>query len=192
MKTASTDDADALVRKLSADPAATSPNVLAFARFNASEAAQIDLFDRMLREAPVERLAPVVHHATTGITNLAAAPFHDDAFDAALSRVLAAEPPPEGLLARMARISAKRAPNERTLAAANRLLASGDRDDLLAGIEVASSLGREDLLPALGGLLDSMDADLRGKAKEAIDAIVALRRLKEETRRQAEERDAPK
>jgi hypothetical protein len=113
-------------------------------------------------------------------------PFHDAAFDTAFARVLAADDPPAGLLRRIARLAAQRRPDEATVNAARRLLASAERDDVLAGIEVAQSLGREDLLPALGALLDSMDADLRGKAKEAIDAIVALRRLKEETRRQAE------
>ena len=46
------------------------------------------------------------------------------------------------------------------------------------GIEMAKSLGREDLLPSLASLLDSMDTSTRTAAKEAIDAIVALRKLK--------------
>ena len=60
------------------------------------------------------------------------------------------------------------------------LLASKDRGQVIVGCDIARSLGREDLLADLAKLLDSMDYMIRNKAKEAIDSIQALARLKRE------------
>jgi len=64
-----------------------------------------------------------------------------------------------------------------------RLLAAADAGLVRAGIKMARGLGREELVPDLLAKLDSMHADLRTEARNAIDSILELRRIKEEVRR---------
>jgi hypothetical protein len=71
-------------------------------------------------------------------------------------------------------------PSEKLYGLAERLLASPDRPLVLQGIELARSLGRDKLVPALLAKLDSMDSEVRTKAREAIDSILELKRIKDE------------
>jgi hypothetical protein len=98
----------------------------------------------------------------------------------ALALTLAEEAPDLGDLARLALLLSQVRPSERLLPAAERLLAADDRAANLQGIALAKRLGRPTLIPALAGLLDSLDADLRDRALSAIQGIRELERLQAE------------
>jgi HEAT repeat protein len=105
-----------------------------------------------------------------------------EALEEGIRRMIAEKAPDTNALSRLVvRLRTVR-PSEALFPAVRVLLRS---DDVTVGIETAKLLGREELLPDLAGLLDSMDATVRTAAKEAIDSIVALRKLKEEARRGA-------
>ncbi len=80
----------------------------------------------------------------------------------------------------LARDLAERAPSESLFPVLKWLLASGDREAIAEGVALSQRLGREEMLPDLQSLLDSMDVALRNSAKQAIDSILELRRLKAE------------
>lgn len=172
--------ADPAVREMTKDPAAVSDNVLFFAYMSASKEVQTEVFDRLLRTVPVDRIGDVVSRST-----MTASP---EAQEDALVRVTASAKPDLGVVAELVTALASRRPSDRLYPAMRLLLASPEKDHVTAAIEAAKRLGREEMLPALSAVLDSMDADLRQSAKEAIDAIVDLRKLKDEARKKADGR----
>jgi hypothetical protein len=168
--------ADPAVREMTADAATVNFAVLQFASMSASPAVQTEVFDRLLRTCPVERLI-VVSNFLGGVSA--------DAVEDALRRALAEKAPDLIVVSRLVgRLQVAR-PSEALFPGVRLLLASEKTGFVSMGIETAKSLGREELLPALAGLLDSMNPGIRTAAKEAIDAIVALRKLKDEARRGA-------
>jgi HEAT repeat protein len=119
------------------------------------------------------------------VTSMYASCASPDAVEEALRRVLADKSPDLLAVSRLvARLQVVR-PSEALFPGVRALLASGNPALVSAGVGTAKALGREELLPDLAGLLDSMDPNVRNSAKEAIDAIVALRKLKDEARRGA-------
>jgi hypothetical protein len=174
------DVADAAAREMTKDPAAVNESVFCFVRL-ASNAVQTEIIDRLLRTAPLDVVRTVVFDLAT----INGSPADGHALADALDRALAAEKPDLDLLARLVPMLGRRRPTDALFPAVRLLLASPTTSHVVAGIETATSLGREELLPPLVRVLDSMEVDTRAKAKEAIDAIVALRKLKEETRRDA-------
>jgi hypothetical protein len=168
--------ADPAVRELTADPAVVNMAVLRFVDLSASPELKTEVMDRLLRTSPMERMADV-----SFFTKSASA----DAVEDALRRVLAEKAPDLTVVSRLlARLQSAR-PSEAMLPGVRLLLASGKPEHVATGVNMSKALGREDLLPDLAGLLDSMDPNVRNSAKEAIDAIVALRKLKDEARRGA-------
>jgi hypothetical protein len=159
-----------------ADPASMNEAVLAFLGSLTPNEEAVALFLRLYRDAPVDRLDEVLKYAPSFDL--------DDEWFAATStlvnRLTATEDTSFAALGRAARDLAEVRPTEDLFRAARRLIQSGKREAVLDGIAVALSLGRSELLPDLVTLLDSLDAGLREKAREAIDAIVELKRLKEE------------
>jgi hypothetical protein len=85
-----------------------------------------------------------------------------------------------GAAAGLGTVLAEVRPSEKLFRLVERLLASPDREFVERGIVLAQSLGREEMIPHLLGKLDSMDAEVRTRAREAIDSILELRRIKEE------------
>ncbi|MEN8150895.1 MAG: hypothetical protein ABFS86_13820 [Planctomycetota bacterium] len=107
-------------------------------------------------------------------------PLSPKAKEELLLDTMAEEKPDLAMVRRLARVVLAVRPSELLFPAARMLISSDDRDNRLEGILIAASLGREDLVPDLVKLLDSMDAGLRTKAKEAIDAIREVQRIKDE------------
>ena len=166
--------ADPAVREMTKDAATVNRAVLAFTAISSS--IQTEVFDRLVRTAPVERLPLLLDYARA---------VRVETLEDALRRTMECEKPAIEVVARLVpRIQAMR-PSEKLFPGVRMLLASDMAGYVAIGITAAKSLGRDELLPALAGLLDSMDEKLRQSAKEAIDAIVELRKLKEEARRQA-------
>lgn len=172
--------ADPAVREMTKDATAVNDNVLFFASLSASDEVQTEVFDRLLRSMPVDRLGALVSYSR----RTASAEAQEDA----LVRVLAAAKPDLDVVAALVQTLSQRRPSGRLFPALRLLLASTETAHVHVGIDAAKNLGRDDLLPELSHVLDSMDADLRQSAKEAIDAIVDLRKLKEEARRKADGR----
>jgi hypothetical protein len=166
--------ADATVRELTKDPAKINASVLAFAAASASPQVRGEVFDYVLRSAPVEQLGAIVEQRTYGSA---------EAREGALQRLVSAPAPNLAAIGMLLQGLVNERPSERLFPAIRLVLAS--EDHAMNGVDAAKSLGREDLLPDLAKLLDSMNAPLRQKAREAIDSIVELRRLKEEALRNA-------
>lgn len=168
------EEAVEIARDLTADPAAVNEPVLRFiGRFVPAETAA-EIAGRLFRTAPVDVLALV--HSQFGNR----AP--PEAIYVALERVMAEDPPKLHLAATLVRTLVNRAPSPELFLAIETLIASEDQAIALPGIAAAASLGREELLPALAKKLDSLDASIRTQAKQAMDSILELRKLKEETR----------
>ena len=102
-----------------------------------------------------------------------------DALEDALARVVAAENPSLGTLARLTTAVRVTRPSEKLFPAIALLLKGKKSYEVLPGIDAAASLGREEMVPLLQPLLDSMDAGIRKRAKDAIDSIVETRKLKD-------------
>jgi hypothetical protein len=168
--------ADPAARELTADPAAVNMAVLKFVDMSASPEVRTEVMDRLLRTCAMEQMLMVSFFLGR------ASP---DALEDALRRVLAEKAPDLTVVSRLlGRLQAVH-PSEAMLPGVRLLLASGKPEHVATGVNMSKALGREDLLPDLAGLLDSMDPNVRNSAKEAIDAIVALRNLKDEARRGA-------
>jgi hypothetical protein len=125
--------------------------------------------DRRVRQLFVDRISPTTGHPVTVET-----------LENTLAAVLAEEDPDLHELSKLANIVLSLRPSKKLFPAASKLLTSGDRDAILVGIRIAGALGREDLVPDLSKLLDSMDQGIRTAAKKAIDSINDLARLKRE------------
>ncbi len=172
--------ADPAVLEMTKDAAAASDNALLFTSRWASPKLKAEVFDRLLRTVPLDRLDEVVGYSV----RMASPGAQEDA----LGRVMASDKPDLDIVGTLVSEIAARRPSERLYPAVRLLLASPEKGHVLEGIDAAKRLGREEMLPALALVLDSMDADLRQSAKEAIDAIVDLRKLKEEARKKADGR----
>ncbi len=105
-----------------------------------------------------------------------------ETIEGALDRTLAGKEPDPVLVVALAETLVKEKPTAKLLAAAKLLLAAKERDLAAPGIRIAQALGREDLLPALAAQLDSLDPAIRGAAKQAMDAILELKRLRKEAK----------
>jgi hypothetical protein len=172
-------DVEAVVREMTRDPATVTDGVAQFIVQHADEALRREALERIFRTAPLDRLRSIAQAATPVLGSVG-----DDALEAALSRALAAERPDLDVVEWFVLRLAARNPSDRLFPAVRALLAAADARHVLSGINASMSLGREELLPSLAGALDSMNATVRQKAKEAIDSIVELRRLREEARKQ--------
>jgi len=100
-----------------------------------------------------------------------------------LAMALAEETPDVSVVRQLTKKILPAHPSEKLFPAAKFLLASSDREAVIQGIGVADSLGREDLVDALRPLLGSMDARVRGNAKQALEAIAEVSRMKAERRK---------
>jgi hypothetical protein len=172
-------DVEAAVREMTRDPATVTDGVAQFIVQHADEALRREALERLFRTAPLDVLRAIAQVSVPVLGSIG-----DDALEAALSRALAAERPDLDLVEWLVLRLAARNPSDRLFPAVRALLGAPDTRHVLSGISASMSLGREELLPALAGALDSMNATVRQKAKEAIDSIVELRRLREESRKQ--------
>jgi hypothetical protein len=172
--------ADEAVRTLTEDPAAVVGNTMVFARDFASPQLKTETFDRMLRTAPLDRL-PAVLYATF---NANCNPASIDALEDALGRAVAAETPNLDVVAKLTLAVRATRPSEK-LSPAVPLLLKGSQAQIIEGIQPAWAIGREEMLPLLEPLLDSMDGTVRKQAHDAIDSIVEMRRAKDEARKKA-------
>ena len=167
---------DEAMKTLAAEPAAMSDAVLAALASWASRDVSRPVIDRMLAgDDPALR-----HRALAALRARSGYPASPEGLEAALAALLADEASHLGDLALVADLLAHVQPSERLLPAAERLLAADDRAANLQGIALAKRLGRPTLIPALAGLLDSLDADLRDRALSAIQGIRELERLQAE------------
>ena len=73
-----------------------------------------------------------------------------------------------------------RAPSPRLFPVVRRLLRSENPGWAMSAMELAMSLGSEDLIPSIAPALDSMNARVREMAKKAIESILDSRRIKAE------------
>ncbi len=167
---------DPAMKILTADVSKIDDAVLRLLVRSASAEVAEEVVGRMLasEDAGVRHRAIGALHGRTGY------PATPAGLETTLASLLAEEAPDLGDLARVALMLAETQPSERLLPAAERLLASEEKKDRLQGILLANRLGHEKLVPALARLLDSLDPDLRDRARKAILAIQELRRLKEE------------
>jgi hypothetical protein len=153
---------------------------MVFARDFASPQLKTETFDRMLRTAPLDRL-PAVLYATF---NANCNPASIDALEDALGRAVAAETPNLDVVAKLTLAVRATRPSEK-LSPAVPLLLKGSQAQIIEGIQTAWAIGREEMLPLLEPLLDSMDGTVRKQAHDAIDSIVEMRRAKDEARKKA-------
>lgn len=79
-------------------------------------------------------------------------------------------------------------PSPRLIPAVEWLLARKERDVLLGAIDLADSLGSEKLIEKILPLLDSLDRNIRERAKRTIDSILENRRIREEVSENMEAR----
>lgn len=167
---------DPAMKALTADVSKINQAVLAvLVQFASAEVAK-EVVDRMLASED----ATIRHRAVGALHSVTGYPATPAGLETALASLLAEEPVDLADLARIALLLAKIQPSERLLPAAKLLLGSDEKKDRVQGILLADRLGREELVPALARLLDSLDADLRDRARQAIGAIREIRRFKEE------------
>jgi hypothetical protein len=148
-------------------------SALHFVRRQASVPVQREILERLYPEADAARI-----HDLLDYTTKENAP--PEALARALGRLLADEAASLDDLGRLGALVAELSPSEALFPLVERLLASGRSETIRTGIRLARSLGREEMVPKLLGLLDSMDRQIRTEAKEAIDSILELRRIKDE------------
>jgi len=74
----------------------------------------------------------------------------------------------------------RNAPSPRLFPIVKRLLRSEKPSIAMYGMDLATSLGSEDLIPSIAPALDSMNAEVREKAKKSIESILDSRRIKKE------------
>jgi hypothetical protein len=170
------DAADAAAREMTQDPAAVTDSVIAYVLGHASPAVKTEVLDRLLRTAPRDRMPRAAFHSRNANAQVA---------EEALLRELGYERPNLGVMQYLVDDLSERRPSERLVPAVRLLLEAGD-PWTEAGIRAAMRLGLEELLPSLARALDSLDPTTRLRAKEAIDSIVALRKLREEAKRAAD------
>jgi len=167
---------DAAMPVLAADIAKLDDVVLQVLVGYASPEVATEIVDRMLASED----AAIRHRAIEKIRGRSGYPGSPAGLESALAGLLAEEQPDLGDLARVALLLSTIQPSERLIPAADRLLASDEPKVLLEGISLAKRLGREELVPALARLLTSLDANLRDRAKAAIQSIEELKRLQQE------------
>lgn len=161
-----------VARKLTSDPAGLTWQSLEFVKQKVPHDAAKEIAERLYRETTGPTLL-LVHQRLAHLVDRAA-------WAAALARVMSSESPDLDLVAALAGSLAGAAPSADLFPAVRLLLESDQAPSVLAGIELARSLGREELLPALAGKLDSMVPSIREKAKAAMDSILELKRLRSE------------
>ena len=173
---------DPVARVLTAVPAEVNESVLALVVKRASEEAKREILERMVLAGG--GLPAFVLAGPQGTTYLPAtgAPVRPEVLEDALAKCLAEEHPDLRSIAALANALAATRPSEKIVPAVRALLTSGDRTMILTACGLASGLGREDLLPDLVELLDSMDVGIRGAAQSAMNEILELRKLKEDAR----------
>jgi HEAT repeat protein len=175
--------ADAAAEALTSDPAKVNVAVLRFLKCNASLDVQTRVFDRLLSTGDAS-VASLVQ-SQLGRTGL---PASAAALEKALKTLMGTEGTPLRTLSELGRRVVLRDPSPVLFPLARRLVGSEDRARVLEGIEMAQSLGSKDLVPALIGKLDSLDAGVREAARKAIDAIFEIDRIKEEARKRLGEK----
>jgi len=169
-------DPDRVTAALAASPASPTPSVVAFIRANAS------------KEIAREALATLFRNAKPAALGVFAGEVEAGMVLERLQMLCRDGTAPVETVAVLAEDLARRAPSEELLEIVRWLFRSNSDLGVGTAIGLAKRLGREELLPWLKGLLDSMDANRREAAKEAIDAILELRRLKEEIAQRIAER----
>jgi len=172
----SQEENDRIARALSKDVATANAAAIEFIGNYASPALRTEIFERGLALEAGEARRRFVFRLHYRFGGPAGVP----AIEKTLAAVLAGESPDLAEVYHLARILLALRPSSKLFPAARLLLGSGNRAQKLTGIHLAGSLGREDLVPDLTKLLDSMDVDLRTKAKEAIDSIRDVVRIKNE------------
>ncbi len=137
-----------------------------------------EVVDRMLRETPPAQLYPVTRVLRGRGVNVGSI----SAIEIAVSRLISDADSDWRAVSAATSVLAERHPTPALFPAARWLLARPERAAVLRGIAQADSLGRTELIPDLIAKLDSMDSEVRTKAREAIDAILELERLRKEAR----------
>jgi hypothetical protein len=120
------------------------------------------------------------------------APASPQAMEDALLRLEKDETVPLAPLADLATRLAARRPSEALFPLVDRFLSAEDPGVVVKGINLAASLGSKRFLPALCTKLDSLDRDISGAAKQAIDAILSIEKMREEVRQRLGQKDAGK
>ena len=169
-------EVDRVARALTADPSTMSDAVLAFVPWIASDAVQREVFDRMLSSG-----AAAVRGRAIGRLSRGGTPASPEGLEAARASILD-EAEPEVWEARMlAQRLLELRPSADVFPLVRIVLGGENRYDVLAGIEQAKSLGQEALVPDLVPFLDSMDKEIRDAARDAIQAIREVTRMKNES-----------
>jgi hypothetical protein len=134
---------------------------------------QVTIFDRLLTSTSAARRGQAL-----GVLGLGGRPATAKALETLLELEMAHTPLELSRLRVAGQFLLARRPSEKLFPVARLLLASKARKDITAGIAIADSLGREDLLPALRPHLGSMDAHVRVTAKKAVASIQAIAAIK--------------
>jgi len=167
---------DRIAKALSGDAAKINDVAIDFLRTYASVSIQTEVFERGM--ALGDRKAR--QRFTLRLSGASGSPAGIGAIEKTLAAVLAEEAPDLREVSRLATFVLTQRPSEKLFPAASLLLESDIRTHILTGIHIARSLGREDLVPVLRTLLDSMDSQIRTTAKSAIDSIAEIVRIKNE------------
>ena len=167
------EEADPLARKLVAGPAAPAPAVLGFVKASCSTDLQREVFDRELRSGdPARRRA-----ASDLLDPHRGSPASAGALEAAVAAELALSTPERWAVRRFGRMLLGARPSEALFPVARMLLAATAEADIMAGIDIADALGREDLIPALLPHLRSLNSRIRTHARKAVASIRSVAAL---------------
>ncbi|MCZ6785752.1 MAG: hypothetical protein O7E54_01175 [Planctomycetota bacterium] len=163
-------------RHFAEKPAQANEAVLEFINRRLTGDTRREVATRLYEQADAALLAGLVRRPGMG-------PTRPETLERALTRFLADKDAKLADLSKLGSMLALWQPSEKLFPLVRRLLTATDAALVKAGITMARGLGREELVPDLLKKLDSMHADLRSKARTAIDSILELRRIKEEVRR---------
>lgn len=164
--------ADESTRRMTRDPAKITGPVLRFALTYASPALQQEVVDALLGSEDEARREMAV-----GMLEGDGKPASPEVIEALVAAEVKREPVDPVRLRRAGEMLLARRPTGKLFPVARLLLAATERDQILAGIRMADSLGSPDLVNDLRPHLESMDAAVRVQAKKAMAAINAVARV---------------
>ena len=172
---------DDVARQLTQDPAKLNRSIMEFVAKQLNSELRTEIFDRLLGTTSGDALQFVLRSMRSD----SGWPATSDAIEGALLRLTKESDYDLDQVAFLAKILAIQKPSEALFPVAMRMIQAESQRH--RGIFIAKSLGREELIPPLVTLLDSMDAQTRASAKDAIDAILEVKRIRDEAA--AEDKD---